>query len=591
MEWEDKAVEGWSGPEDDEELISLMLKAKSSAAQMGQRASVTDLWKGDKDVLAQFYPHKSNDYDYSSADQALCTHLAFWTGKNPERMKRLFERSGLVRDKWQDREDYQRNTIDSAIGWSKEVYSTKKEKDTEEGSKTYCHPAQQVELFKGCVYVRDIHKIFTPDGSFLKPDQFRAVYGGHNFVMGLENTKTTRSAWEAFTESQCVKNPKVHTTCFRPEVPSGEVIEEEGLMLVNTYVPIRTPRKVGDVTPFRKHLELLLPVEEDRKALLAYMAACVQYPGVKFQWAPLLQGVEGNGKTMLVACLARAVGLRYTHMANATDLDNKFNSWVSNKLLIGIEEVRITAGTDALEVLKTLITNSFIEIQGKGRDQVTGDNRANLFMCSNYKDSTPKTSVDRRFGIFFTAQQTVEDIKKMGGHKYFSNFHTWLHEQNGFAYVTDYLYKYVIPEALNPARGHRAPITSSTEEAISASLGAIEQEILEAIEEGRVGFRNGWVSSKQLSILLIGRKVNPRKRAEALKTLGYIPHPHLPNGGRSTTDIPLDDSKSRLYIKKGSLLSTKVMPPQAIISKYVKDQVGGGGEKMAPSPYFSMTKN
>jgi len=39
----------------------------------------------------------------SEADLSLCNLLAFWTGKNPEQMDRLFRRSGLMRSKWDEK--------------------------------------------------------------------------------------------------------------------------------------------------------------------------------------------------------------------------------------------------------------------------------------------------------------------------------------------------------------------------------------------------------------------------------------------------------------------------------------------------------
>jgi len=52
--------------------------------------------------------------DDSAADLALCTHLAFWTGGDPERIDRLFRRSALMREKWY-RDDYRDRTIEVAI--------------------------------------------------------------------------------------------------------------------------------------------------------------------------------------------------------------------------------------------------------------------------------------------------------------------------------------------------------------------------------------------------------------------------------------------------------------------------------------------
>ena len=70
--------------------------------------------------------------DASSADQALCNHLAFWTGKDASRMDRLFRQSGLMREKWDVIHDpaagrtYGQMTIDRAIADCREVYSAKR---------------------------------------------------------------------------------------------------------------------------------------------------------------------------------------------------------------------------------------------------------------------------------------------------------------------------------------------------------------------------------------------------------------------------------------------------------------------------------
>ena len=65
--------------------------------------------------------------DHSSADLALCNMLAFWTGKDPEQMDRIFRQSQLYRqEKWGDREDYARATIQKAINSCNEVYNPQK---------------------------------------------------------------------------------------------------------------------------------------------------------------------------------------------------------------------------------------------------------------------------------------------------------------------------------------------------------------------------------------------------------------------------------------------------------------------------------
>ena len=64
--------------------------AKASNAQNG--AKFTRLWNG---AIAEYPSH-------SEADAALCSLLAYWCGGDKEQMDRLFRRSGLMRDKWDE---------------------------------------------------------------------------------------------------------------------------------------------------------------------------------------------------------------------------------------------------------------------------------------------------------------------------------------------------------------------------------------------------------------------------------------------------------------------------------------------------------
>src|SRR5699024_5457550 len=68
-----------------------------------------------------------HNYDNSSADLALCNHLAFWTGKNPDQMDEIFRQSELMRDKWDNvhssnGDTYGMMTIKEAITSCKNVY-------------------------------------------------------------------------------------------------------------------------------------------------------------------------------------------------------------------------------------------------------------------------------------------------------------------------------------------------------------------------------------------------------------------------------------------------------------------------------------
>lgn len=578
--WTEGPVEEWRGPSDDDELVRRALRSQSTASAFGGRASFADLWTGNVDALARAYPDPARAYDSSSADAALAQHLAFWTGKDCERIRRLMEKSALVRDKW-EREDYLPRTILGAVGRQFEVLTDKAPepvagapdgpapsatnepaRPTIVSGSTFANNEDQLTLFAGCVYVRDAHRVLVPGGVLLKPEQFKVAYGGYTFTMDNANEKTSRDAWEAFTQSQAYRCPRVDGTCFRPNLAGGAIIERNGQKFVNTYWPVEVARKVGDLTPFFDHLARLIPDERDRLILICYMAACVQFQGYKFQWAPLIQGVEGNAKTLLSRYVAEAVGRRYVHWPKASKLAKEFNAWMVGKVFYAVEDIYTpTAKAEVIEELKPMITGGDgLEIEGKGVDQISADICGNFMFNSNHQDAIRKTQNDRRFCVFFTAQQKAEDLRRDGlSGDYFPKLYNWARVE-GYAIVAEFLHTFPIPPEFNPCLemgglANIAPITTSTASAIAASTGGIEQEIAEAIAQGLPGFCGGWLSTIQLDRLLeklgAARRVTHSKRKQMLEEMGYIVHPHLPDGRVNNIVLP-DGGKPRLFVHKDS---------------------------------------
>lgn len=612
-EWTTEPVAEWEGPADDDDLLRRAMASgdrSAAAAFGGEGVTFRDLWEGNADALARKWPSDNPDkaYDGSSADASLAAHLAFWTGKNCERIRDLMYRSALVRDKWEARGDYYLpRTILRACAVSAEVCKGKAEPlppvpdaaaaeaagmtlRTDGGGLGFMGVEGQISHFAGCVYVRADNKIFTPDGDLLDSARFDAVYGGYLFVLDALGEKTTDSAWAAFTKSRVYIAPRCHALSFRPELPSGALIAEEGRTMLNTYVPIDTPRTAGDPSRFTDFVERILPDERDRRILLSYMAALVQNPGYKFQWWPVLQGAEGNGKSLLLRVLSFAVGQRYTHLVDVHKMAKQgtgFNAWVQGNLFLGIEEIYVAERRDFLEAFKAYVTNDRLPIEGKGTNQVTGDNRVNGLMLTNHRDGVPITIDGRRYCIFFTAQQSADDVEAAGmGGSYFPDLYDWLKGRrdyanlgpnHGYAVVNAYLRDYPVAAEFDPTGlCVRAPATSSTSAALVASRGRAEQEIVEAIEQGRPGFAGGWVSSKALDDLLerIRAHVPRAKRRDMLLALGFDYHPALPDGRVNVTVQP-DNGKPRLYIRRGHILANLTTAAE-VAKRYQLDQSPGG---------------
>ena len=104
--WTSAPVPGYACTLNDDELIDRALRSRSNFAL---------LWSGNTACY---------NNDHSSADQALCNQLIYWTGGNCDRAEKLFERSGLVRDKWLERDDYRQATILTAFAGCQTFYKT-----------------------------------------------------------------------------------------------------------------------------------------------------------------------------------------------------------------------------------------------------------------------------------------------------------------------------------------------------------------------------------------------------------------------------------------------------------------------------------
>lgn len=586
--WTEEPCEEWNGPREDSELLRRAMASRSAASTFGGKAAFADLWTANIEVLGRLFPPDPSSayaYNASSVDSALASHLAFWTGRDCERIRRLMLESALVRPKWEDRDDYLERTILGACSVNKDVLndkhvepatlatvpsppeqvtSTSAQKARIVEGSTFVSPEQQLEMWQGHVYIRDQNAIFVPHGGgeIMGPSAFNAAYGGYTFITARDNGAKEKEAFKAFTQSQAVRQLQAASTCFRPLLPPGALVHEDGRDLVNIYMPVVTPRTVGDPRPFWTHMEKLLPNARDREILMSYLAACVQHRGVKFQWAPLLQGVEGNGKTFFTRCVAFAIGRKYTHWPKASKIAAQFNGWMYGKLFYGVEDIYTpSAKIQVIEELKPMITGDQLEIEGKGADQITRDICGNFLFNSNHKDAVKKGAGDRRFCIMYTAQQEAGDLQAFEmDEAYMSKLYRWCKGEGEFAqYGANYGYRVVnellstwpIPDEFNPAGScQRAPVTSSTREALEHSRSPIEAEIMEAMDEGRPGFAGGFISTTYLKNMFeeLRITISPARRNLILRDMGFVPHPGL-KGGRPNNVIMPEGTRPVIFVR------------------------------------------
>ena len=206
---------------------------------------------------------------------------------------------------------------------------------------------------------------------------------------------------------------------------------------------------------------------------------------------------------------------------------------------------------DLLDRLKKYITNRRVEIRAMGVNKYMADNLTNWLFLTNHRDAVVKTENDRRYCVFYTAQQTYADVLRDGmGGRYWPDMWEWA-RAGGFDAIAKWLNNATIVAEFDPANGcHRAPDTSSTAAAIEETRGYIEQAIIELIEEELAGFKGGWISSTKLRDHLDDRKIRSsgRSRGQAVTALGYVQLDGYMRG-RAGHIIEEGGTKPTLYVR------------------------------------------
>lgn len=382
----------------------------------------------------------------------------------------------------------------------------------------------QATWFDGDILITSENRMLCGDNVFRDVGAYSSYRGGKLFILD-DHGKTTDDAWKAVTRGRAFNVPKVQFTAFRPDLPRREEFTDElGCRYVNTYLPANIRHHEGDVSLFVRHMDLMLPNGSDRNILLDYMAFNIQFPGTKIAWAPVLQSAEGVGKGAIKRVMRHGMGSMYFYEPKAKELAEsgaKFNGWMQNKLFFLVDEVKTDDRREMVEILKPFISETRLEVQGKGQDQRMGDTPGNWMFFTNHKDAIPITSNARRFAILYSAIQSAEEIAAAGmNDDYFTRLYTWLDRQGGCEIVTNWLMRRPMGRGGLPSR---APVTSSTAEALEESKGWLDHFIEEAAQSGDYGFRAGWISSKMLVAALARerRSVAAKTLAKALKAAGY----------------------------------------------------------------------
>ena len=151
--------------------------------------------------------------------------------------------------------------------------------------------------------------------------------------------------------------------------------------------------------------------EYERNILLQYLAHLVQRPGQRTLWAPSLYShTKGSGKDTVLDPIIQLLG-RHNVYEKSIDEGN-WTNFVSNKILIYLHDIENTQ--NIYKMIKTMITDSRVEIVAKYKDSVNVDNIASFIVTTNYLSSFTEgvESEDRRHNLIqFRENKPEEDAE------------------------------------------------------------------------------------------------------------------------------------------------------------------------------------
>ena len=187
--------------------------------------------------------------------------------------------------------------------------------------------------------------------------------------------------------------------------------ESEYSGCLNLFTRYGVEAKAGDWSLLRAHI---LDIICDGNAeyftwLMAWMAQLVQQPIIKMGTAVVLKGEKGTGKTKLAECLMKIIGVHATRATQGRHVTGNFNQHLASCLLLVCEEAVWAGDKQAEGVLKSLITDNSIMLEGKGINAFEIDNFTRVFITTNEAWAVPATYDERRFFVLDVSSKRKQD--------------------------------------------------------------------------------------------------------------------------------------------------------------------------------------
>lgn len=224
-------------------------------------------------------------------------------------------------------------------------------------------------------------------------------------VDGEEVTNTAAQFW--------LKSP------YRQQYLGGVTFDPVGTPpddYMNLWRGFAVEPKEGDWSLMREHIERVLcsGVPEWSDYVLDWSAYAVQHPNKPGEVALVFRGDEGCGKGTYGRWFAKLFGQHGLQIFSPEQLVGRFNEHLRDLIVLFGDEAFLAGDKKHEGILKGLITEPFLVVEGKGLKIVVTPNLLHVILSSNSKWVVPASAGARRYAVFDVPGSRVGNLDYFG---------------------------------------------------------------------------------------------------------------------------------------------------------------------------------
>lgn len=146
---------------------------------------------------------------------------------------------------------------------------------------------------------------------------------------------------------------------------------------------------------------------ESFRYIVRWAAWAVQNPNAAAEVAIVFRGGKGTGKGTFCRWVKKLFGQHGLQVFSSQHISGRFNSHLRDCVLLFADEAVAPSDRDTESVLKGMLTEDVLPIEGKGRDIISTPNYLHVMMCSNEVWVVPASPDERRFAVFDVSDAVV----------------------------------------------------------------------------------------------------------------------------------------------------------------------------------------